>query len=131
MKRIHVAVGVIVNPAKKILIAQRPINLHQGGKWEFPGGKVEANESVSQALTRELFEEVNLVVQSTTPLMDISYDYPDKNVFLDIHWVHNFQGLAKGREGQPIKWVTKEQLPNFDFPEANSAIVNHILNTTL
>lgn len=75
-KRIHVAVGIILNANGQILLAKRPEHLHQGGKWEFPGGKVELNETVTQALIRELKEEVALNVHSSEPFMALSYDYP-------------------------------------------------------
>ena len=96
MKRVHVAVAVIVNSQQDILLAKRLDHLHQGGKWEFPGGKVEQGETVTDALIRELKEEVNLDVISSTPLMEISHDYPDKQVLLDIHWVDHFDGEAQG-----------------------------------
>lgn len=72
MKQVHVAVAVaVVN--EDILIARRPDDKHQGGLWEFPGGKVEANESVESALIRELDEEVALPISAEhiSPLMQI------------------------------------------------------------
>ena len=110
-KRIHVAVGIITNSAGEILLAKRPDHLHQGGKWEFPGGKVEAGETVTQALIRELKEEVALDVTDSQPFMALSFDYPDKQVLLDIHSVTEFNGnTAQGLEGQLIAWVTKTDL---------------------
>ncbi len=123
MKRVHVAVGVILDPDNHVLLAKRPEHLHQGGKWEFPGGKVEANESTSDALIRELKEEVNLDVSDTEPLMTISHDYPDKQVLLDIHTVKSFTGEAKGLEGQLVEWIALADIENYEFPEANKAIV--------
>ncbi|WP_434927439.1 8-oxo-dGTP diphosphatase MutT [Shewanella sp. HL-SH8] len=126
-KRIHVAVGVIINQDNHILLAKRHGHLHQGGKWEFPGGKVEVSETVTEALIRELKEEVNLDVTTSIPFMDIIHDYPDKHVRLDIHLVTDFSNQAKGLEGQQIQWVPINQLQQFDFPEANQAIVDKIL----
>lgn len=128
-KQVHVAVGVIENNAKQILLAKRHAHLHQGGKWEFPGGKVESGETTSQALIRELKEEVDLCVSSTTPMMEIHHDYGDKKVILDIHWVTDFSGLANGVEGQEVQWVAKKDLASFEFPAANKAIVDKILAT--
>uniref|UniRef100_UPI00257B3615 NUDIX domain-containing protein n=1 Tax=Thalassolituus sp. UBA2009 TaxID=1947658 RepID=UPI00257B3615 len=84
MKTVHVAVAVVVVNDHDILIARRPDDKHQGGLWEFPGGKVEAGESVTAALVRELDEEVALSVteQSMSPLLPIPFDYPDKSVLL-------------------------------------------------
>lgn len=126
-KRIHVAVGIILNANGQILLAKRPEHLHQGGKWEFPGGKVELNETVTQALIRELKEEVALNVHSSEPFMALSYDYPDKQVLLDIHTVSHFTGEAQGLEGQQIAWVDKHDLTHYDFPEANKPILAKLL----
>ncbi|MEM5504961.1 8-oxo-dGTP diphosphatase MutT [Shewanella frigidimarina] len=126
-KRIHVAVGVIINQDKHILLAKRLGYLHQGGKWEFPGGKVETNETVTEALIRELKEEVNLDVSNSTPFMDISHDYPDKHVRLDIHLITEFSNQAKGMEQQQIEWVSIDRIAEYDFPEANKPIVEKIL----
>ncbi|GGP65861.1 7,8-dihydro-8-oxoguanine-triphosphatase [Shewanella algicola] len=127
-KRIHVAVGIVINPQKKILLAKRHDHLHQGGKWEFPGGKVETNESVTDALIRELKEEVNLDVNSTSAFMDISHDYLDKHVRLDIHLVTDFSGNVSGMEGQQVKWVTVQSLNEYEFPEANKPILEKLFN---
>ncbi|MCL1141013.1 8-oxo-dGTP diphosphatase MutT [Shewanella pneumatophori] len=126
-KLVHVAVGVIKD-GNRILLAKRPQELHQGGKWEFPGGKVEQGETTSEALIRELKEEVNLDVVHTEPMMEIHHDYGDKKVFLDIHWVENFSGAAHGMEGQQVSWIEKEHLQQYDFPEANKAILEKILS---
>ncbi|MGL4579796.1 MAG: 8-oxo-dGTP diphosphatase MutT [Shewanella xiamenensis] len=126
-KRIHVAVGIILNTDGQILLAKRPEHLHQGGKWEFPGGKVEQNETVTQALIRELKEEVALNVHSSELFMALSYDYPDKQVLLDIHTVSDFTGEAQGLEGQQIVWVDKHELTHYDFPDANKPILAKLL----
>ncbi|MGI2170247.1 8-oxo-dGTP diphosphatase MutT [Shewanella sp. MF05960] len=126
-KRIHVAVGVIINKQKKVLLAKRHDHLHQGGKWEFPGGKVELGESVTQALIRELKEEVSLDVNHTSEFIDISHDYPDKHVLLDIHLVTDFTGNAIGVEGQQVKWVDIDALNDYEFPEANKPILDKLL----
>jgi len=126
MKRIHVAVGVILNKDNQVLLAKRLAHLHQGGKWEFPGGKVESHETCSQALIRELREEVNLNVIDTSPLMTISHDYPDKEVFLDIHTVSSFTGIAEGLEGQEVLWADLDNLHEYDFPDANTPIIDKL-----
>ena len=86
MKQVHVAVGVVVVNGQDVLIARRPDDKHQGGLWEFPGGKVEEGEDVVAALVRELDEEVALKVRPETvsSLMQIPFTYPDKSVLLDV-----------------------------------------------
>lgn len=126
-EQIHVAVGIILNVSGEVLIALRDRDKHQGGLWEFPGGKVEAGESVSEALRRELQEEVNLHVLKSSPLLTIEHNYGDKQVRLDVRQVDEFHGEASGMEGQPICWVELENLQDYQFPDANRAIVSFLL----
>ena len=123
MKRVHVAAAVIRGTDGRILIARRADSQHQGGLWEFPGGKVEDGEAVEVALGRELQEELGIVVTSARPLIKVKHDYPDKQVLLDVWEVNGFTGEPHGAEGQPLAWVTARQLPDYDFPEANQPIV--------
>ncbi len=122
-KVVHVAVGVVFHPDGKILIARRAADAHQGGLWEFPGGKVDAGETIHQALQRELYEELDIQVETTEPLIQIRHDYADKSVLLDVHKVLSFSGQARGVEGQPIRWVDMSELTDFDFPAANKPII--------
>lgn len=129
-KRVHVAVGVIFNSQGQILIARRHDDAHQGGLWEFPGGKVESDETVCDALARELHEELGINIQASSckPLIEIRHDYSDKVVLLDVWTVFEFDGEASGKEGQPLRWVERSQLSDYDFPAANIAIIDAILN---
>lgn len=128
MKQVHVAVAVVVTNDADILIARRPDDKHQGGLWEFPGGKLEAGETVTTCLLRELDEEVALAVDgaAVSPLMHIPFAYPDKKVLLDVCWVEastNQALLAHGAEGQEVRWVNARELTNYTFPEANKPIL--------
>lgn len=129
IKRVHVAVGVIINADSEVLLALRPRDTHQGGLWEFPGGKVEARESVGEALSRELKEELGIEVLRCSPLIEVVHDYPDKSVRLDVWWVKQFQGAPTGREGQAIEWVRAERLHQYAFPEANEPIVDAVMRS--
>ena len=124
---VHVAVGVIENAEGAFLISRRGAHQHQGNLWEFPGGKVEANETVQAALARELREEVNIEVQTCAPLTIIEHAYPDKRVRLDVWKVTEFRGEAKGLEGQECRWVPRYQLEGYPFPKANAAILERLL----
>lgn len=130
MKLVEVAVAVICKN-QQIFISKRLNHLHQGGKWEFPGGKREAGESIEQALVRELKEEIGIDVITQTPFMLIEHDYGDKQVRLDIRIVEQFSGEPKNREGQTSQWVDIEKLTDYDFPEANTAIVEKLQRTFL
>ena len=126
MKEVHVAVGVILDRANRILITRRGDNAHQGGLWEFPGGKVELGESVQHALQRELREELGISIGVARPLLEVHHDYGDKTVFLDVYVVREFSGEPKGLEGQPLEWVAEGQLQNFEFPQANVPIADAV-----
>jgi 8-oxo-dGTP diphosphatase len=123
MSALHVAVGVILNDSGKILITKRAPGSHQGGLWEFPGGKVESGESLEQALSRELLEELGVVVGRTSPLLQVEHDYGDKAVLLDVCIVWNFSGRARGQEGQAMAWVVLADLASYEFPVANKPII--------
>jgi len=127
MSVINVAVGVIINNKNQVLIAKRASHQHQGNKWEFPGGKVENTETSQQALQRELKEELGIEIQSSHHLIDITHKYSDgdveKNVILNVYKVKNWLGEAVGREGQPLRWVDKTELNQYEFPVANAEIL--------
>ncbi len=120
--RIHVMAAVI-RRAGSILIAKRPDSAHQGGLWEFPGGKLDPGEERLQGLGRELREELGIEVTSARPLLNVNHDYPDKSVRLDVWLIDGFEGEAHGAEGQPIRWVLPAELSDYDFPRANGPIV--------
>lgn len=121
---LHVAVGVIKNAAGEVLISRRSDSVHQGGLWEFPGGKVERGESVLQALRRELREELNIGVDMATPLIQVNHDYGDRNVLLDVWMVDAFSGPVRALEGQPLRWTQPAQLDAGAFPAANKPIIS-------
>jgi 8-oxo-dGTP diphosphatase len=126
--RVHVAVGVVIDGEGRILVAQRPLHLHQGGLWEFPGGKVEAGELVTDALRRELDEELAIDVLDAEPLLEVEHDYGDKSVLLDVWKVTAFRGEPQGREGQPWRWVERAQLQSLAFPAANVPIIEALID---
>ena len=120
---IHVAVAVIKGDDGRILLARRPEDKHMGGLWEFPGGKVEPDEDIRKALQRELEEELAIGFTSMKPLITIRYEYPGKTVLLDTWEVSGIEGEPVGNEGQPIRWVSPEQLSELEFPPANRPII--------
>ena len=122
----HVAVGVVLDTARRVLITRRASNSHQGGLWEFPGGKVEAGENLLLALARELREELGIAIGRTSPLLEVNHDYGDKQVLLDVHVVWEFEGEAQGLEQQPMAWVAPGDLARYRFPAANVPIIGAI-----
>ena len=132
---INVAVAVIINEDDQIFISRRSAEQHQGNKWEFPGGKVEDNETVQEALSREIKEELGIDVQSMTHLIDITHEYKSdkpqqsKTVTLEVFEVRQWEGEPKGMEGQPTRWVRREELCEIEFPKANEEIVELLLKS--
>lgn len=125
-KRIHVAVGVILDAHGQVLVARRSKQQHLGGLWEFPGGKLEPGESVQQALYRELREELAIEVQRSQPLCRIEHNYPEKSVLLDVWIVDRFSGEPTGVEQQPLRWLATAQLDPAQFPPANRLIIRRL-----
>ena len=120
---LHVAVAVLRNAEGKILLSRRRKGTHLAGLWEFPGGKLEAEELFSEALRREIKEELDIQILTHRPLIQISHSYPEKQVFLDVHLVNAWQGNAAGMEGQQIAWVTAEEIDGYPLPSADRPIV--------
>ena len=100
----------------------------QGGLWEFPGGKVEVDETIQQALVRELKEELDIIAECFEPLVVIEHDYGDKIVRLDVWLVTQFDGVPVGCEGQQVKWSTIDELTRYEFPAANKKIIEKIFS---
>ncbi len=120
---LHVVAAVIRGPGGACLIARRPEHADQGGRWEFPGGKVEPGETARAALGRELMEELGIAPVRAAPLIQIPHRYPHRAVWLDVWDVTRFTGRPRGREGQPLRWVHPGRLREHRFPEANRAII--------
>ncbi len=120
---VHVMVAVVRNHRDQTLVALRGKDSHQGGLWEFPGGKREAGEPPLQALHRELHEETGLRLLASHPLCRVEHRYSDKHVLLDVHLVSRWSGEAHGSEGQQIAWRERHHLREADFPAANAPIV--------
>lgn len=126
VEELHIAVGVVLNSRGEVLLARRSYDVHQGGLWEFPGGKVEPGETILDALRRELWEELQLQVEAARPLIRIHHRYPDRAVLLDVWRVTAWHGEASGREGQPIAWAAVDVLREFDFPAGNRTIITAV-----
>jgi len=126
LNRIHVVVGVIIDRNENILLTKRSPDAHQGGLWEFPGGKLEPGETSRVALNRELQEELGIVVDKARPLIKFHHDYAECSVLLDVWLINEWHGDISGREEQEHKWVPVSDLKTIDFPAANQIIVTAI-----
>lgn len=137
----HVVAAAIINERDETLLALRPQHRHQGGLWEFPGGKVEAGEDAPRALTRELEEELGIAPTEMRPLIRIRHHYPDdvqgtanvagggspgaaKAVLLDVWRVNAWHGIPHPHDAERIEWVALENLAQKEFPAANLPIIS-------
>lgn len=105
-KAVDVAVGVLFGPGGRFLLTSRPAGKVYAGYWEFPGGKLEAGETVEQALRRELHEEIGVTVGAVEPWRVEVVDYPHARVRLHFCRVHEWQGEFEMRERQQMVWET-------------------------
>ena len=122
-KPIEVAAGVITDTQGRVLLMQRLPGKHLAGLWEFPGGKLEAGESVARALARELDEELGIEVRASAPLIALPWRYPEKTVHLHALRVTAWRGVPRAREGHPLRWVAVRDMDTAKMPPADGAIV--------
>jgi 8-oxo-dGTP diphosphatase len=111
----------LVDADNRILLAQRPEGKSMAGLWEFPGGKVEPNETPEAALIRELEEELGITTKADclAPLSFASHAYEKFHLLMPLYICRRFQGFAQGREGQALKWVKPGNLRDYPMPEAD------------
>jgi len=119
---VHVVAGVLER-AGSVLLSRRHGDRHQGGLWEFPGGKLHPGETPRRALGRELGEELGVRVRAARPLIRVPHAYPDRRVLLDVWRVLRWQGEPAGRERQPLRWVPVETLDRRQLPAADEPVV--------
>lgn len=124
---IPVVAGIIINARQEILVAQRPAHASHPGFWEFPGGKIEFNETPQQALIREFHEEIGIQILDARPFMQVEYEYPNRTVKLNVWQIEKYLGEPYGAEGQLIRWITFDILPTLTFPAANNKIIEALL----
>ncbi len=114
-----VVAGALCDARGRVLIAQRPLTKHMGGRWEFPGGKVGPGESEAQALIRELREELDVDTRAPQFCLRLTHRYPDRTVELSFWIVREFSGVPRGLDGQALKWVPAHELTSADILEAD------------
>lgn len=128
MEKIKVVVGLVVNEQNQIIVAKRPKDKPLGNYWEFPGGKIETGESAEQALSRELYEELGILIHESKYLTAYNVEYAHANVELQFWLVQRFDNEPIGNEGQLVSWVTLAELPNLQFLEGNKKIIQYLIN---
>ncbi|MCZ4696309.1 (deoxy)nucleoside triphosphate pyrophosphohydrolase [Ancylomarina euxinus] len=127
-KKIVEVTAAIIRKDNRFLCAQRKDSSEQGGKWEFPGGKIEDGETPEACLERELQEEFNIQAKCGNFLCENMHDYGNKIIKLKAYFVDHMQGNFKLLVHQDIKWLALDQIHELDWAEADLPIVNQLIN---
>ena len=115
----------LIDDQRRVLLAQRPAGKSMAGLWEFPGGKVEDDETPENALVRELHEELGITVDAADlePLAFASHTYDDFHLLMPLFDCTQWQGEIKGREGQALAWVSAAELDKYAMPPADVPLI--------
>lgn len=120
----QIGVAVIHNRQGKILIDRRKNEGEMGGLWEFPGGKVEAGETIEECIKREVKEELDIKIEVGDRLTTITHEYETFKVTLYVHDCQYLSGKPQPLECEVIEWVKPAQMNQYQFPQANLQIIN-------
>lgn len=123
LETVEVAAGVLRDADGRVLVSRRAAGTHLAGLWEFPGGKIEADEAPEDALARELSEELGVRVGPCRPLVTVRHEYDEKIVRLRLFEIHSVDGEPRGAEGQDIRWVTTAELRTLAMPDADRPLI--------
>lgn len=129
-KIVLVAACALIDADRRVLIAQRPEGKPMAGLWEFPGGKVEQGETPEETLIRELAEELGIVTQvpCLAPLTFASHAYEDFHLLMPLYICRRYEGIARGLEGQAVKWVRTRDLRDYPMPAADEPLVPFLVD---
>jgi 8-oxo-dGTP diphosphatase len=120
---LHVVAGALLDDAGNVLIAQRPPGKHLAGGWEFPGGKLDQDETPLDGLHRELREELGIEVIQAEWLASCQHDYADRRVMLELWAVPAFSGVPQSLDGQALRWVAVSELEAAGLLPADKPLV--------
>ena len=118
-----VVVAAIIERDDAFLLTLRPDGTHLSGHWEFPGGKVDAHENHAEALRREVFEELDAVVEVGELAHTVTHAYPEKTVRLFFYRCA-LRGEPKPMMGQQMRWVHRRELAELPFPDADRELIS-------
>lgn len=123
-------VAALIWDNERFMICQRPANKARGLLWEFVGGKVEAGETKEQALIRECREELAVTLSVQGEFMDVLHEYPDITVHLTLFSAVIAEGVPQKLEHNDIRWITPQQIPQYDFCPADEVLLQEIIRRT-
>ena len=125
-----VVVAAVIERDDAFLLTLRPAGTHLADHWEFPGGKVHHSETHTEALRRELFEELDIVATVGEVMHTVTHAYPEKTV--ELHFYRcEFEGEPKPMMGQGMRWVSRAELPGLPFPDADRALIARLVEAGL
>ncbi len=124
---IQVSCAIIVNSIGKVLVTQRSSTMPLPLKWEFPGGKIEENETAEECLIREIKEELNIEIEITASLSPNDYQYPDKLIRLIPFICRQGGGEILLKEHADYKWMEVKHLLDLDWAEADVGVVEEYI----
>jgi 8-oxo-dGTP diphosphatase len=129
LKTVLVAACALIDADGRVLLAERPAGKPMAGLWEFPGGKVEANERPEETLIRELKEELGIVVSEPclAPLTFASHIYPDFHLLMPLYVCRRWEGMVTPLESQKVAWVKPNRLRDYKMPPADEPLVAHLM----
>lgn len=119
-------VAALIRDGRRFLICQRPAHKARAMQWEFVGGKVEKGESGEQALIRECREELGIELRVEGRLMDVVHAYPDLSVHLTLYLSTIASGEPKKLEHNDIRWITPDEIADYDFCPADRAFLEKV-----
>jgi len=120
---IEVVAALVQDEKGRYLITQRRKGSHLAGLWEFPGGKREADESLEEALRRELAEELSARFAVGQRVETVRWEYPERTIVIHFYRCRLESGTIEPREDQAMAWVAPERLSDFDFPPADRDLI--------
>ena len=125
MKLVLVAAVALIDPDGRVLLAQRPEGKSMAGLWEFPGGKVEPDETPEACLMREMEEELGISTWASclAPLTFASHAYDDFHLLMPLFACRKWVGIAQPREGQRLTWVRVGELADYPMPPADKPLI--------
>jgi 8-oxo-dGTP diphosphatase len=128
MKLVLVVACALIDPDRRVLIAQRPEGKPMAGLWEFPGGKVEPGETPEAALIRELHEELGILTQNAclAPLSFVSFAYESFHLLMPAYACRRWQGEPRAHQHQAITWVRPQVLRDYPMPPADEPLIAHL-----
>jgi 8-oxo-dGTP diphosphatase len=123
-----VVAAALFDDEGRVLLAQRPEGKSMAGLWEFPGGKIETGETPEEALIRELYEELGIVIagENLKPLKFASHSYEDFHLLMPLYACYMWAGVLESKEGQSLKWVERNRLHDFPAPAADIPLFDYL-----